>query len=90
MMTEADRGLISIMSKYKFAEQFFLQGREKGRQEGEAALLLLHLIEVKFSDPSDTVRQQVQTVEMETLLHWAERILFASRLEEVFDDLDQQ
>jgi hypothetical protein len=74
-----------------FIDKYIDQGRQerrqewhqKGRQEGEA-LVLLRLTELKFGLPSTKVRQQVEDADAETLLRWSERILTADALEAVF------
>jgi hypothetical protein len=65
-----------------FAERFMQIGEDKGRQEGEA-MLLLHLLTLKFGPPSEDVRARVQAASPETLLHWSARVLTANSLEEV-------
>lgn len=60
-------------------------GREEGRRQG-ALLSLTHLLEVKFGvlRPEDRVR--VGEADMEQLMAWAERLLTARSLDEVFND----
>jgi len=57
-------------------------GFEKGRQAGEA-LVLLRQIELKFGPPSDAVRAQITAADADTLLRWSERVLTAQTLDEV-------
>jgi subtilisin-like proprotein convertase family protein len=62
---------------------FILAGREAGRRQGEAEMLLRQL-RLRFGPlPTDTVTR-VQAADPETLLHWSERVLSAATLEEVF------
>lgn len=61
------------------------QGLQEGRQEGEA-LLLMHLIEMKFgADVLETYRERVELAQADQLLGWSERILTAGSVEEMFD-----
>jgi len=57
-------------------------GIQKGRQEGEVAMLL-RLIARKFGPPTDTVRERIAGADPETLLEWSDRILAAQTLDEV-------
>ena len=57
-------------------------GRQEGRQEGEAAIVL-RLLTLKFGAPSDAVRQRIESADADTLLQWSERILTAQTLDEV-------
>jgi predicted transposase/invertase (TIGR01784 family) len=58
------------------------QGIEQGRHQGEAAVLLRQ-IERKFGPPMESVRQQVEDADTETLLRWSDRILTADNLDAV-------
>ena len=61
------------------------KGIEKGRQEGEATVLL-RLIEHKFGTSAvGACRTRIEAADAETLLRWSERILTAERAEELFD-----
>ena len=65
------------------------QGRKEGRQQGRAegrAELLLKQVAVRFGEPSDEVRKRVLAVDDTTLDRWAERILTAETLDDVFRD----
>lgn len=68
-----------VTSAERLGEQV---GFEKGRQEGEA-LILLRLIELRFGPPSDGVRARIAGADADTLLRWSERVLTAQTLEEV-------
>jgi flagellar biosynthesis/type III secretory pathway protein FliH len=55
------------------------QGLEKGRRE-----LFLRQLEVKFGQIDDRTRARVDTARSKSLLRWAERVLTAERLADVF------
>jgi len=61
------------------------EGRQEGRQEGEVRLLL-GLLERQFGPLTKAVRARVAAADAEVLLQWSERVLTASRLDEVFED----
>ncbi len=61
------------------------EGRVEGRREGEAEILLRQM-ERKFGPVSDAHRKRVQQAECDQLLQWAERILIADSVEDVFRD----
>jgi hypothetical protein len=61
------------------------QGRQEGRQEGEASLVL-RLLERKFGPLDAASRRRVKKAEPERLLAWADRILEARHLRDVFGD----
>lgn len=65
-----------------FIDRYIEQGRQEGRHEGEAAVLLC-LIESKFGTPSEAVRRRIAEADANTLLRWSERILTADSLEAV-------
>ena len=58
-------------------------GIQKGRQEGEAAILL-RLIALKFGPPSEDVRERIEAADADTLLDCSARILTAERVEDIF------
>lgn len=66
-----------------FAQQKKEEGRAEGRVEGERGLLL-KLVTLKFGAPSDAVEARVAAAALEDVERWAERILTASSLEEMF------
>lgn len=68
-----------------FAERFIQQGRQEGRQE-EGAAVLLQLLTLKFGSPSDPVCELVHRADPDTLRRWSARVLTAERLDEVFAD----
>ncbi len=55
----------------------------KGRAEGEA-ILLLRLMESKYGPVAEAVKTQVRNADTGRLEEWAERILTAEQLDEVF------
>ena len=73
------------LKQTRFYQDVFTEGRQEGRQEGEAALLL-KLLTQRFGPVPDALQARIKAADAETLLTWAERILSASCLEEIFDD----
>ena len=61
------------------------EGREEGRQQGEASMLL-RLLQLKFGDVPEAVRQKIERADAQTLLAWSERVLTAASLEQVIGD----
>ena len=59
------------------------EGREEGRKEGQAALLL-RLLSLRFGDPSSELLARIHAASDAELTRWAERILTASTLDDVF------
>ncbi|MFM8333692.1 MAG: DUF2887 domain-containing protein [Candidatus Methylumidiphilus sp.] len=59
------------------------EGHVKGRVEGEAAVLLRQL-ERKFRPLPESARQRIASADAETLLLWAERVLDAGSLEDIW------
>jgi hypothetical protein len=78
-----------------FAERFTEQGRQEGMQkgmqkgmqegmqQGEAAVLL-RLMECKFKDVPEEIRQRVKEADPQTLLEWSARVLTADTIEAVW------
>ncbi len=64
-------------------EQGLEQGLQKGRAEGLTAMLEKQL-RLKFNDLDGPLIQRLYNASPEELDCWAERVLFASTLEEVF------
>ena len=60
------------------------EAKERGRQEGEARVLLSQL-EHKFGRVPKKVRSRVEAANADLLLQWAPRVLSAARLEDVFE-----
>ncbi len=67
-----------------FAKRFIEQGLQRGRQEGEATMLL-RLIILKFGEPDERLRRSIESADAETLLHCSERILTADTLDDVLE-----
>jgi len=68
-------------------EQFAQRKKEEGRAEGHAEgrrTLLLKLLTLKFGPPSDAVQARVEAASLEDTDRWAERILTATTIEDVF------
>jgi len=61
-----------------FAERFI----EKGMQQGEARVLE-RLLRSKFGELPEEARRRIERADESTLLEWSERVLTASRLDEV-------
>ncbi|HWK52997.1 MAG TPA: DUF4351 domain-containing protein [Hyphomicrobiales bacterium] len=61
------------------------RGHQRGRQEGRQAQLL-RLLQLKFGEFPDELRQRVENAGETELDHWAERLLFVANLEAVFED----
>ena len=61
------------------------RGEQKGRQEGEARLLLRQL-EEKFGRLDPASRERVREADAERLLDWGARLIRANQLREVFGD----
>ncbi len=66
-------------------EAGLIQGVIKGKQEGEATLLIRQLTR-KFGNLALNYRQQIEHADTETLLQWGEQLLDAKTLEDVFAD----
>jgi flagellar biosynthesis/type III secretory pathway protein FliH len=61
------------------------QGEVAGRKKGEVEVLV-RLLERKFGPLDEVSRARLAAADSERLLSWAERVLTASRLAEVFAD----
>ncbi len=72
----------------KITQRWEMRGWEKGRAEGrlagEAEILVL-LVEKKLGPLPDWARTRIAAADAEQLLVWAERVLTAGTLEEIFD-----
>jgi hypothetical protein len=64
-------------------EESLQKGREEGRQEGEARMLL-QLLRLKFGSLDSTVEERVRSADADQLLEWGERILSSETLADVF------
>ena len=72
------------MTKQRFLEGR-LEGEAKGRLDGEAALLL-RLLQRRFGEIPESVEQRVLAAGGDRLQRWADRILDAHSLEDVFSE----
>jgi flagellar biosynthesis/type III secretory pathway protein FliH len=68
----------------RFIEQGLQQGLQRGLQQGEAQMLL-SLLERKFGQVPEALRQRIEAADVETLLEWSERVLTAQYLDEIVD-----
>ncbi len=65
------------------------EGREEGREEGllaGEALVLTRLVQLKFGPLDDATRQRISEADSETLLGWADRVLTAESVDDVFGE----
>lgn len=69
--------------RYEYQSEFARRHHAEGKAEGKAEVLL-KLLSLKFGEPTTEVRERVQSGSLEELDRWAERVLTAARLEEVF------
>ncbi|MEO5378620.1 MAG: DUF4351 domain-containing protein, partial [Magnetococcus sp. DMHC-6] len=58
-------------------------GEQRGRQEGEAKILL-RLLTLRFGNLPSSIQERVNTADLETLELWSDLVLDARSLEEVF------
>lgn len=71
-----------------WTEQWSKGARQKGLQEGrkeEAARLLSKLVRLKYGDLPEWAEGKIQQADTEQLEQWAERILSAETIEQLFD-----
>lgn len=66
-------------------QQGMQQGEERGRRQGESAVLQ-RLLTRKFQTVSPQILQRLDAAEEDQLLTWAERVITAETLDEVFAD----
>jgi predicted transposase/invertase (TIGR01784 family) len=71
----------------EWTEQWKMEGLQKGRMEGRSAVLS-RLLAKRFGPESkdDKVQERLRTADPEQLDLWAERILDAKTIDEVFDE----
>lgn len=67
-----------VKTMSQFAERF----REEGKHQGEA-LILERLLRLKFGALPNEVQRRIEQANEQTLVTWSERVLTASRLDEV-------
>jgi len=77
-----ERALRDEITEKAFAEA---KGRTEGRTEGQTDLLR-RLLRAKFGELPPSAEQRLRHAEPTQLEHWAEQVLFAERLEQVFGD----
>ncbi|WP_206668635.1 DUF4351 domain-containing protein [Pseudomonas saliphila] len=65
-------------------ERLLNEGIEKGRQEGEASMLIRQLTR-RFGPLDEAVLQRLQHAGSDDLERWADNILDAQTLDEVFN-----
>ena len=66
-----------------FADRFIEKGVIQGKVEGQA-LVLLKLLQIRFGVVDSQYRQRIEQADADTLLLWAERVLTADSIEDVF------
>ena len=49
------------------------------------ALFLLHILRNRFGEIPESYRQRVESADADTLAGWADRVLTAERIEQVFE-----
>ena len=72
-------------SKQQGIQQGLLQGRQEGRQEGEM-LVLRRLLHRRFGFLPGWAQTSLEQGEQAQLEEWADRVLDAKSLEEVFEE----
>ena len=83
----ARRALEEIMSLhgYEFQSEFAKKYAAEGRKDGERKMLI-KLLTLKFGELPDRILQRIRTADDEHLECWAERILVAPTIDDVFAD----
>ena len=61
------------------------EGRKEGQVEGEA-LVVSRLIQLKYGDLDEPTRKRIAEADSETLLRWADRVLNAEKIVDVFSE----
>jgi hypothetical protein len=61
-----------------------LEGREKGREEGETTLLI-KMLELKYAPLPSWVQQKIAQADANAIEQWAAKLLNVQTLEEVFN-----
>ena len=67
----------------RLAARGYREGFEEGRKEGRLEVLV-RLVTLEFGEPDGAIRARLAAADIETLDRWAERILTASTLDELF------
>ena len=65
------------------------EGRKEGHKEGQLvgeALVVSHLIQLKYGDLDEPTHKRIAEADSETLLRWADRVLTAEQMADVFHD----
>jgi hypothetical protein len=78
---EEEMQMSYVTSFERIAEK---RGVEQGKVSGRAELLL-KLLALKFGEIPPEIESKVSHAELEQLDRWAERVLAATSLEEIFD-----
>ena len=74
------------MAMSRFSERFIQQGVQQGVRQGVRQgelTVLLRLLNRKFGELPQEVRDRVESADDKTLLEWSERVLTAGSLGEV-------
>lgn len=58
------------------------QGRQQGLREGQASILLW-LLELRFGEVPEAVKERVKAADLDEIRLWCERVLTAGSVEEV-------
>jgi len=66
-----------------WSQQLLMQGRQEGKQEGEATVLL-RLLTRRFGPLGESMTQRIRCASPGELEQWADHILDARSLDEVF------
>jgi hypothetical protein len=90
----ARRALEEFMSLHgyefqsEFAKKYAAEGRKEGLEEGQRKIrkILIKQLTVKFGELPDAILQRIRAADDEYLERWAERILVAQTIDDVFAD----
>lgn len=82
-LQQNSEGELSMGHAQLLRDEGMEQGMEQGMQQGEATLLL-HLMKQKFGVIPAVVKQKLEQASTDDLLLWAENILAAKNMEDVF------
>jgi len=77
------------LTKTRFYQEVFGEGREEGREEGrrQASIeILAQLLAAKLGPPSAALRARMDSADIETLSHWCGRVLTADSLDDIFGE----